>query len=88
MNERIERAMQMQAAMVIMDRAATQNKSIYEVYRDFRKSRTFAMLFDYGTSLWTTGPAYISEEYDLELKESKTPKISRGAEYGMIKPAQ
>ncbi len=66
MNEKIERAMQMQAAMFVLDRASALGVKPLEVYKEFRKSRTFEMLFDYDTDLWSTGPVYISEEYDSE----------------------
>lgn len=63
-----EFAMQTLAAMVVEDRAKRSKQSTEEVLRAFRRSRTYAMLFDKDTGLWMNGPDYISDEYDLELQ--------------------
>lgn len=63
-----EFAMQTLTAMVVEDRAKKSKQSTEEVLRAFRRSRTYAMLFDKDTGLWMNGPDYISDEYDLELQ--------------------
>ena len=63
-----EHAMQALVAIVVRDRAKREKRSEEEVLGEFRRSRTYAMLFDEKTGLWTTGPDYISDEYDLELR--------------------
>ena len=70
-----EHAMQSLAAMVVQRRAKQEKRSNEEVFREFRKSRTFAMLFDEKTALWMNGPDYISDEYDLELEKSAKKRI-------------
>ena len=62
-----EHAMQALVAMVVEDRAKKEKRPAVEVLRQFRRSRTYAMLFDKDTGLWMNGPDYISEEYDLEI---------------------
>ena len=62
-----EQAMQALVAMVVEDRAKKEKRPAVEVLRQFRRSRTYAMLFDKDTGLWMNGPDYISEEYDLEI---------------------
>ena len=66
-----EYAMELLAIMVIADRAHLQGKSQEEVFSEFRKSRTFASLFDPESGLWMNGPDYISDEYDIELKQKR-----------------
>ncbi len=63
-----EPAMEMLAAMVIMDRAAESGGNTDEVLRKFRRSDTFQNLFDESTGLWMNGPDYISDEYDRECE--------------------
>lgn len=62
-----EHAMQALVAMVVEDRAKKEKRPAVEVLRQFRRSRTYAMLFDKDTGLWMNGPDYISEEYDLDI---------------------
>ena len=66
MNEKIERAMEMQAAMTILQLAKESGDTVDNVYRRFRRSNTFKMLFDAQTGLWETGPIYIEDEFIKE----------------------
>lgn len=69
-DESREYAMQLLAAMVVEKRAEKENRPKEDVWSEFRKSTTFASLFDAGTGLWLNGPDYISDEYDLELNRT------------------
>lgn len=62
-----EFAMDLLVAMVIEARAEEENRSFTDVFRKFRKSVTFAELYDEETGLWMNGPDYISDEYTAEL---------------------
>ena len=62
-----EYTMQLLATMVIADRAKKEGRSQEDVFREFRRSNTFADLFDPEIDFWMNGPDYISEEYDLEI---------------------
>lgn len=64
-----EPAMEMLAAMVVMDRAAENGCEAEEVWRKFRQSTTFRNLFDESTGLWMNGPDYISDEYSRECEK-------------------
>ena len=64
-----EHAMQALAAMTVMDKAKREKRSNEDVLREFRRSRTYAMLFDEKTGLWTAGPDYVLEEYESETEE-------------------
>ena len=70
-NESREYAMELLAIMVVDERAIKENRTQEEIFREFRRSRTFENLFDSETGLWMNGPDYISEEYDLELERKK-----------------
>ena len=58
-----EYAMELLATMVMADKAEKENRTPQEVFSEFRKSDTFAKLFDPELELWI----YISDEYDMEL---------------------
>ncbi len=60
-------AMDLLATMVVQSRAEREGRSFDAVFSEFRKSKTYAMLYDSQTGLWMNGPDYISDEYDLEL---------------------
>lgn len=62
-----EYVMELLATMVVADKSLKENKNPEDVLRDFRKSKTYAMLFDAETGLWMNGPDYISDEYNFEL---------------------
>ena len=66
-----EFAMQSLTAMVVEDRAKKEKRPTEELFRQFRRSRTYAMLFNKDAGLWLNGPDYISDEYDLELEQGK-----------------
>ena len=63
-----ELSMELLLGMMLEDRAAREGRSWLEVFREFRRSNTMRMLFDEGTGLWENGPAYLSDEWDLERK--------------------
>lgn len=58
------------AEMVVEDRAGKENRGYSDVFAEFRRSRTYEELFTDETGLWETGPAYISETYDDEIKRA------------------
>lgn len=60
-------AIDLLTAMVVENRAEKENRKFDEVFREFRRSRTYRTLLDYKTGLWMNGPDYISDEYDIEL---------------------
>ena len=68
--EAMEHAMELLAAMVVEERALKENRTREEVFKEFRRSRTYEELFDPETGLWENGPDYISDEYDLELERN------------------
>ena len=68
--EAMEHAMELLAAMVVEGRALKENRTQEEVFKEFRRSRTYEELFDPETGLWENGPDYISDEYDLELERN------------------
>ena len=61
--ENREAAMQMLGAMVVEELALESGMSTEEAFKEFRKSKTFAVLFDPETGLWLNGPDYIVDEY-------------------------
>lgn len=63
-----ELAMEILCAMTIEDIAEETEGDIEEVYRTFRRSRTFEMLFDEETGLWLNGPDYVAYEYESNMK--------------------
>ena len=63
-----EYAMELLATMVVQDRAISEKRNFVDILREFRRSKTFADLFDESTDLWMNGPDYISDEYTNELK--------------------
>ena len=63
-----ELAMELLCAMTVEDIAAETNEDIDDVYKKFRKSRTFDMIFDEETGVWLNGPSYIVDEYQNEIK--------------------
>lgn len=63
--KKIERAMQMLAAMTVKYIAEEENDSTEHVFKAFRRSNTFEALFDAETGLWHNGPGYIADEYRL-----------------------
>lgn len=77
-----EYAMELLATMVVADRAEKENRTSQEVFSEFRRSETFAKLFDPELELWVNGPDYISDEYDMELgknriKEEESEELER-----------
>ena len=66
-----EYTMELLTTMVVADRAEKDNRIPQEVFSEFRKSDTFAKLFDAETGLWMNGPDYISDEYDIELEKNR-----------------
>ena len=77
-----EYTMELLTTMVVADRAENENRTPQEVFCEFRKSDTFAKLFDAETGLWVNGPDYITDEYDIELekyriKEEESEELER-----------
>lgn len=68
--EAMEHTMELLVAMVVEERALKENRTQEEVFKEFRRSRTYEELFDPETGLWENGPDYISDEYDLELERN------------------
>lgn len=66
-DESREYAMNLLATMVVQQRAERSGQSFEEEFSEFRRSKTFEMLYDPDTGLWMNGPDYISDEYDIEL---------------------
>ena len=75
-----EHAMQALMTMVVREKAKKEKRPVEDVLSAFRRSRTYAMLFDKNTGLWMNGPDYISEEYDLELERKARHPYLRGGE--------
>lgn len=69
-------AMNLLATMVVQERAEREDRDFEEVFSEFRKSDTYANLYNYETGLWMNGPDYISDEYDLELERNVRMKES------------
>ena len=65
--EKRDSAIGLLVTMVVQSRAEREGRSFSEVFSEFRKSDTYAQLFDPKTGLWMNGPDYISDEYDLEI---------------------
>lgn len=63
-----ELAMELLCAMTIEEIAEETNDDIEDVYREFRRSKTFEMLFDEETGLWLNGPDYVAYEYESSKK--------------------
>ena len=63
-----ELAMELLCAMTIEDLAKESGKDEMDVYREFRKSNTFDIIFDEDTGLWLNGPDYVIEELRRETK--------------------
>ena len=62
-----EYAMNLLATMAIHGLAERDGRCFEDVFSEFRRSDTYARLYDSDTELWMNGPDYISDEYDLEL---------------------
>ena len=63
-----EYAMNLLTSMVVHDLAEREGRCFEDVFSEFRRSDTYARLYDPNTELWMNGPDYISDEYDIELK--------------------
>lgn len=61
-----ELSMEYLLGMMLEDRSAREGRPWLELFREFRRSNTMKMLFDEETGLWGNGPAYLSDEWDLE----------------------
>ncbi len=61
-----EFAMELLCAMTIEDLAAEFLTDQNAIYREFRRSNTFSVLFDPETGLWLNGPEYVAGEYKAE----------------------
>lgn len=53
-------------SMVVEALSERQSRDFTEVFREFRRSRTYKKLLDTETGLWMNGPDYIEDEYNLE----------------------
>ena len=62
-----ELAMGFIAAQMIEIQAEKSGRSPKDIFRDFRRSNTMEMLFDPETGVWESGPAYLADEWALEL---------------------
>ena len=62
-----ELAMELLCAMTVEDIAVETGRDVEDVYKEFRSSNTFEMIFNEETGLWMNGPTYIMEEYDHEI---------------------
>ena len=69
--EKRDSAIGLLVTMVVQDRADRESRPFSEVFSEFRRSDTYAQLFDPKTGLWMNGPDYISDEYDLELQRKQ-----------------
>ena len=63
-----ELSMELLLGMMLEDRVVREGRPWLELFREFRRSNTMKMLFDEETGLWGYGPAYLSDEWDLERK--------------------
>ncbi len=46
------------------DESKETGKSFEECFKRFRRSKTFQMLYDEQTGLWTNGPVYVRDLYE------------------------
>ena len=53
-------------SMVVEALSERQSRDFTEVFREFRRSRTYKSLLNPETGLWMNGPDYIEDEYDIE----------------------
>ena len=72
-NESREYTMNLLATMVAQDIAKKESLSFEEAFSEFRKTRTFMMLYESETGLWLNGPDYIFDEYNLEKRSCNQP---------------
>ncbi len=64
-----EYVMEILTAMVIESRASREMRTQEEVFKEFRRSKTFENLYNPELELWMNGPDYISDEYDIEINK-------------------
>ena len=62
-----EFVMDLLATMMLQARAEDEGRSFQDLFAEFRRSKTFEMLYDPLTGLWENGPVYLAAEYDREL---------------------
>lgn len=65
-SEMKEFAMEALVDAMLEDKVEQEGASWLDLFREFRRSNTMKMLFDEETGVWWNGPAYLSEEWDLE----------------------
>lgn len=69
--EKMEFAMNLLTSMVVRQDAEDNDTVPVNSFKAFRRSRTYASLYDPETGLWMNGPDYILEDYRNECRKKQ-----------------